>query len=354
MWRNILLGSASVTVFFVLAELGLRFSGQFPTGTVRSPDLETLDAIPGLFQPGLDLVDRVLPTLPYHVTINSLGFRGSEFSAERRPGVFRVLCIGDSYTFGPYVDDDETLPAVLDDLLNRSRQPAGGRAAEVINGGANGFTIEDELIFLESKGLALEPDLVILVFSQNDIRDLSQSPPQIDLMREHARLKSVILLGPILEALQHTAVFNGMQRAAARLRVSRPRAGDASDDPAPEILWDRYRTLLEKLSVMLDRNGRRLLLVAWPSARQISGELPLHYQERLERYASDLGIEYLDLAPAIRAVEAGGARAFLLPRDAHPSATGYAAAARAIAMRLSGDGQAAPREASAPVPQAAP
>ena len=103
---------------------------------------------------------------------------------------------------------------------------------------------------------------------------------------------------------------------------------------------------------MLERNGARFLLVAWPSARQISGELPLGYQARLERYTSELGIDYLDLAPAVRTVEAGGARAFLLPHDGHPSVAGHEAAAHAIAIHLE-DKQAA-REAPAPAAQVTP
>ena len=351
MWRNVLLGVASITVFFILAETALRLSGKVPTNAVRSPDLQTLDKIPGLFQPGLDFVDRIIPALPYRVRINSLGFRGEEFPAGHRQGLFRVLCLGDSYTFGPYVDDHATFPAVLYRLL-KERPTGSGDVGEVINGGANGFTIADELMFLESKALALEPDLVILAFSPNDVGDLGRPQPQIELMRDHARLKSVVLLGPILELLQTTAVFNGMQRTAAWLRLRQRRVGETPTGAFPEALWDRYRSLLEELSSLLRRHGTRLLVVAWPSALQISGEDPMVYQERLELYTRELEIAYLDLAPAVREVETGGVNPFLLPHDSHPSAAGYEAAALAIVVELERLGYLSKGGAASAVPVA--
>ena len=37
-------------------------------------------------------------------------------------GAARVLCLGDSYTFGAYVDDTETWPAQLEEIL-KERSP---------------------------------------------------------------------------------------------------------------------------------------------------------------------------------------------------------------------------------------
>ena len=132
MRRNLLLSVATVLIFFGLLETGLRLSGRVPTDQLRSPDLRTLDSIPGLFEPGQDFIDRVRPDLSFRVRINSQGFRGGEFPLTKRPGSVRVLCIGDSYTFGPYVEDDQTFPARLERSL---KERAGEDAAiEVING----------------------------------------------------------------------------------------------------------------------------------------------------------------------------------------------------------------------------
>ena len=180
MKRNLAAGALVVVLFFVLLEGGLRLSGMVPTQALRSADLETLDRIPGLFEPGQDFVDRIRPDLPYPVHISSRGMRGAEFALPKPPGTFRVLCLGDSYTFGHHVSDQEAYPAVLNRLLDESG------AGDAINGGANGFTIVDEALFLERRALETQPDALVLAFSQNDIQDLRRPRPMIEVMRDHA------------------------------------------------------------------------------------------------------------------------------------------------------------------------
>src|SRR5262249_47216425 len=88
------------------------------------------------------LLRRFLPWLPkefqsnpvWRIALNDEGFRSAPFTA-KRPGVLRIACIGDSWTFGMNVDQDRTYPARLDALL---RAQAGGREVEVMNFGILG------------------------------------------------------------------------------------------------------------------------------------------------------------------------------------------------------------------------
>jgi len=336
MRRNLILGAVVAVLFFGGAEALLRLSGRVPTDALRSPTIETLDGIPGLYTPGQDFVDRIRPELAYHVHINSLGFRGAEFDALKAPDVIRILCVGDSYTFGHYVDDASPFPARLGARLEKA---VPGRRIEVINGGANGFTIVDEKLFLQTKGLSLEPDLVILVFSNNDIQDLARPRPMIEVMRDHARLKSRFVIGPALRFLQHTAIFNGMQRAAAWLEVRRRKESVRDASVPVEPLWERYVALLRETRDLLDAHGVRLLLVAWPSAEQAAATGPVAPIERLGVEAADLGIDFLDLTPTMRALASAGVNPSLAPLDGHPSAEGHEAAAGTIATRLMEPGE---------------
>ncbi|HEY3175141.1 MAG TPA: SGNH/GDSL hydrolase family protein [Candidatus Polarisedimenticolia bacterium] len=334
MRRNLLLSAVVVVLFFGLLEAVLRLSGRVSSDALRSPNVETLDAIPGLFDPGQDLVDRILPELPYHIHINSLGFRGREFPLRKEPGTLRVLCLGDSYTFGHHVADEEAFPAVLDRLLNEATAKAG-RRVEVINAGANGFTIVDELSYLNEKGLALEPDIVVLAFSQNDISDLKRERPSIELMREHARLKSTFVLGPIIKLLQHTAIFNAMQRSAAWIEIKRrPERSHPLQEDVDPALWRRYGDLLGEVNGLVRRHEVEMLLVVWPSWRQVDGIDPLDPQGKLALLAKERGIDLLDLTPVLKELQSSGVKAFLVPLDGHPSVRGQEAGARAIAARL--------------------
>jgi lysophospholipase L1-like esterase len=76
---------------------------------------------------------------------------------------YRILTLGDSCTFGLGVDDAQTWPAQLQQLLN-----ADGDRVEVINAGVPGYSAFQGRRFLEKEGLHLAPDLVIAGFGFND------------------------------------------------------------------------------------------------------------------------------------------------------------------------------------------
>ncbi len=112
----------------------------------------------------------------FHVTTNRLRMRGREVSPRKPPHVFRVLVMGDSWTFGEGVDDDETFCAQLEKLLNRRLNKFGLRA-EVLNAGYTaGYSPDSAYVYLNLKGFSLEPDVVIYAsVISNDIYDVSEN-----------------------------------------------------------------------------------------------------------------------------------------------------------------------------------
>jgi lysophospholipase L1-like esterase len=98
--------------------------------------------------------------------INSLGFRGPEFSKNKPRGTYRVICLGGSTTFGTReLDDSQTYPALLERKLN---QTPGPLRFEVINAGVLGWTSAESLINLQFRVLELSPDMVIDMEGVND------------------------------------------------------------------------------------------------------------------------------------------------------------------------------------------
>jgi lysophospholipase L1-like esterase len=104
---------------------------------------------------------------PYHVVTNSIGLRSSE---EPREGAFRILVLGDSMTFGPYLANEDTWPSWMENRLRRVLGTAVD--VQVFNAGVGGYSIPDELSLLREKGIAFEPDLVVLAVLDNDTNDL--------------------------------------------------------------------------------------------------------------------------------------------------------------------------------------
>lgn len=108
-----------------------------------------------------------------YATLNSLGYRNSEFTKEKREGSTRILIIGDSMTFGWGVSDEETYPYLLEKFL----QSTGNSNVEVINGGyVGGLSPDTFYVYLKNSGIQLKPDIVILnLFVWNDISDIAEN-----------------------------------------------------------------------------------------------------------------------------------------------------------------------------------
>ena len=102
-----------------------------------------------------------------HIKINSLGYRGDEFSAAKPTGTFRIVCLGASTTFSSEVSsNDQTWTHLLQEKL-RAAYP--GRPIEVINAAIGGYVSDDNLKNLRHRVLALNPDLVIYYEANNEI-----------------------------------------------------------------------------------------------------------------------------------------------------------------------------------------
>jgi lysophospholipase L1-like esterase len=125
-------------------------------------------------RPGWDKREPPPGSKRYQVHINALGLRGPETTREKPPGIYRIICIGGSTTFGTgATSDDKAYPARLQQALNHladtGHAPEGLRY-EVLNGGVSGYNSIDSLINLELRLLELQPDAVIDYDAANDAR----------------------------------------------------------------------------------------------------------------------------------------------------------------------------------------
>jgi hypothetical protein len=108
----------------------------------------------------------------YGVTIstNSFGARGPEVPLAKPTGRKRILFIGDSYTLGWGVPFDATASRRLEQLLRSEKG-----APEVVNMGVGNYNSTMEVELFKRRGLALNPDLVVLMYYIND----AEEPPAL-------------------------------------------------------------------------------------------------------------------------------------------------------------------------------
>jgi lysophospholipase L1-like esterase len=108
------------------------------------------------------------------LSVNSLGFRGPEIVVPKPEGVFRIVAIGDSVTWGPPIDE-WTYPAVLEQHLAPWVLDECGKRLEVVNAGVPGYNFERVLKRIDEY-LAVEPDLVTVYLGWN--RTIGRADPR--------------------------------------------------------------------------------------------------------------------------------------------------------------------------------
>jgi lysophospholipase L1-like esterase len=111
----------------------------------------------------------------WRLVTNSEGFREREFPAGKSQDAVRIVTLGDSWTFGANVDQDEAYPRKLESLL-QARYPS--RNVEVFNLGVLGYASYNGVRLLETRALELNPDIVIIAFAMNEPNMAGYEPAQ--------------------------------------------------------------------------------------------------------------------------------------------------------------------------------
>lgn len=355
--RLILLG-VSAAVGLLIAEFAVRLARPQPVLIVSkglyAPDPPRRYRL----QPGFQgrITNRVEYDTP--VSINKAGLRGPE--VEPKPGAFRVLALGDSFTFGVGASQEESYPSRLQEIL-RSR----GKNAQVLNAGAPGFGVPDAVAWYQRWGRPLNPDAVILaVFVGNDFQDAAPSMPKamavdgaLVIQGEKTRgLSRWLHYHSHLYALLKGSALGGMARRA----LGRPEPLDTRQLRQEMELYSKGElpaeiregaAATEKAAAELARSagGTRIVAVIVPSLIQVD---PARWDASLERFGLDPahydhhrpnrllreifgrhGISILDLTePFAEAI--GRGESIYLPIDQHLTPAGYRLMAEKVAAEL--------------------
>jgi len=105
--------------------------------------------------------------------LNSKGFQDKEFTTQKPKETFRIIAIGDSFTFGvvPYENNFLTL---LEDSLKEKNSNL-----EILNMGIPSMGVREYLSLLVDEGLALNPDMLLVnIYIGNDISEANEKPKE--------------------------------------------------------------------------------------------------------------------------------------------------------------------------------
>lgn len=200
---------------------------------------------------------------------NSRGWKDVEHEYAKPDGRIRILCIGDSGTYG-LVDLKDLYTRRIEEILHRS----GQTNIEVISIGVGAWGTDQELEALKDDGMRYKPDIVIYQFCGNDITDNVQptadTPPDSIFQRKpfnyrvcndalikiprHLPPRKLSPVTSIKRALLHSALIyniNNVRKRVLQICSAHFSRSSARSDPAVDTLEKRNSRIKAARTEML-------------------------------------------------------------------------------------------------------
>jgi hypothetical protein len=167
LFKSLVLLLSWVLVLLTLSEILVRFSGyskRYLNDPIYMPFSEN-DAIPYVLKPNLKNA-RAQGNI--FVNTDELGLRslipGNRYEGKKRDE-YRIAFLGDSFTFGHGVANNETFPQIVENVLNTL--PSSYKV-KVFNFGVDGYSVKTMTDTLRYRALGLNPDLAIMCIIYDD------------------------------------------------------------------------------------------------------------------------------------------------------------------------------------------
>jgi lysophospholipase L1-like esterase len=283
--------------------------------------------------------------------LNSSGFRTHEFR-EKLPGLYRILALGDSCTFGALGSNHvrTPYPLQLEQLIFVEQGPG---KAEVLNAGQGGYSSYHGVMLLRTRLRSLDPDLITVRYGWND---LFASPGW-----GHSREPEGAVRLAVEDALLRTALYAFLKRVRmevrGRIRDPSARAMEAfesRDTWAPSIPLEEYKRNLQRIIELAHARGADVWLLTAPhnpspddlATRKIEVINRLEwkklvdvldsYNDTVREVGAELGAPVIDMA----AIYTEHPKANLFDGDdaIHPNQAGHRLEARVLYSRLVASG----------------
>jgi len=142
------------------------------------------------------------------IKINSYGFRDYEYPINKPDNSFRIVVLGDSYTFGWGIELNETYSKVLERLLNERDNDL---KYEVLNFGVPGYNAAEKVEMLKYSAMKFDPDLIIFQYLIDDIINKAEFKQiEREEMQEYAKESGVSIdeISEIQIQMVHTRAYN--------------------------------------------------------------------------------------------------------------------------------------------------
>lgn len=241
--------------------------------------------------------------------------------ARKEKGTFRLAVVGDSITYGPYLQFDDVYAKKLERMFNLN---ALDKKLEVINYGVSGNATSHEVDVVK-QALVDEADLVLLQITLNDPElapldvQHEKTKQRFGPFRPSPQLKTLITywktLGFVLMRLHNTKTHHEYKKYFTEL----------FDDPNS---WNVFYQSLQKIAAMTKAQNVPLMAVVFPLFGQnIDGNYTFKYiHAKIDKALTEIDVPHMDLLPHFLNIPAP--RLQVIPGvDFHPNEIGHRLAA---------------------------
>lgn len=252
---------------------------------------------------------------------NAHGLRDRD-RGPKAPGIRRVLVMGDSYTWGYAVAEEEAYPQVAERLL----AAAGRRDVEVINGGIPDYNSRQEQRLLAQLAPIYDPDAVFLAYVVNDAEPSTAMPVPPEETYRHVRSWF------LAEWADH---LNRHVFRRALLPTSKDSPGNSYLDgfEARSAKWRDSREAIREMRDLSAERGADFSILILPDVTQPLDEgypwRPIH--DAVSRWGEELGVPTFDLLDEFQRLDQ---RTLMVPWDGHPNAEAHRRIAEFLVARV--------------------
>lgn len=271
------------------------------------------------------------PEFTISIDTNSDGLR--DFGHAGIDDSFKILALGDSFTFGVGVELNDSYLSLLERMLNDNTK---GKRYSIIKAGVIGYSIYNERVYLEKKGLNYKPNMVIVQFWWDDL-----GVDRITYLADTGFLTT----GKITNFANFRLFLNRYFRSYAFLRRLFTRKFNRAifankmqtELENEDILKNKFAITLKeflKIESICKENQVKTLFILVPPKEFVYDKIGLEKQWKFFcNFLNKNEINYIDLMPALKNAVQQGEKSFFNV-DPHLNKIGHRLVAEEIYSRL--------------------
>ena len=285
-------------------------------------------------------------TIIYHFDENHLR------SSPSQTGSKKVLCLGDSFTFGWLLKDDETYPYLLE---KKAMQDFGQDSFQFLNGAVGGWGTSSYLAFLEHYGERIKPNIVLVFLNTDDIgrslmsnfyqltdnktAQFTPKPEQVN------KLKKILNSLPLYDyLLTHSHFIQFLRYSYISFRYPKPKyqeennppslivPGSTSPESSSRLASKLGQALFRRMKHWCQENKCRLLVTTTGiHLRSNQNDPTTVFMKSAPSFFKTEGISFHDISLDFeQKVAKDGIQNYFRPHDFHPNSRGAALIAETV------------------------